>query len=188
MQQKAPFDKTVKYLLIGDSGVGKSTLRLALNEKVEPDIKPTIGMDFETRIIKYHDMGIKIQIWDTAGALRFRALTSARYRGADILFCVINLSDHLHFNNIPYWLKLCDEHASERTIRILVGNIPNDPNLRVVPYNDIKALADENKITYLEVNALNFESVWQMYISGLDEFAKKYDLIPPTLPLNFCAQ
>ena len=73
----------VQILLVGDSGVGKSSLLLRFTaDKFEPVSNPTIGVDFRVKYLTLHGKRVKLTIWDTAGQERFRTLTSSYYRGA----------------------------------------------------------------------------------------------------------
>uniref|UniRef100_A0A670JTX1 RAB11B, member RAS oncogene family n=1 Tax=Podarcis muralis TaxID=64176 RepID=A0A670JTX1_PODMU len=69
---------TISFVLIGDSGVGKSNLlsRFTRNE-FNLESKSTIGVEFATRSIQVDNKTVKAQIWDTAGQERYRAITSA---------------------------------------------------------------------------------------------------------------
>ena len=72
-----------QILLVGDSGVGKSSLLLRFTaDKFEPVSNPTIGVDFRVKYLTVHGKRVKLTIWDTAGQERFRTLTSSYYRGA----------------------------------------------------------------------------------------------------------
>ena len=63
------FVYTFKFIVVGDSSVGKSCLLLKFTDgrfKVSHDI--TIGVEFASRIVSVdHDVNVKLQIWDTAG-------------------------------------------------------------------------------------------------------------------------
>lgn len=76
------YDHLFKYLIIGDSGVGKSSvLNRFSDDAFNTVFISTIGIDFKVRTIKIDNHVIKLQIWDTAGQERFRAITTAYYRG-----------------------------------------------------------------------------------------------------------
>ena len=93
-----------KILLIGDSGVGKSSLLLRFTEVLISNscIKfgvsmlkdtfseayiSTVGVDFKIKTLELGGRAVKLQIWDTAGQERFRTITSSYYRGAQVVQC-----------------------------------------------------------------------------------------------------
>lgn len=76
------YDHLVKLLLIGDSGVGKSSLLLRFIDDAFEDLSPTIGVDYKQRIVQHAGKRLRLTIWDTAGQERFRTLTASYYRGA----------------------------------------------------------------------------------------------------------
>ncbi|CAF4252020.1 unnamed protein product, partial [Rotaria sordida] len=69
-------DYLFNLLIIGDSGVGKSSFLLRFAEDIfDESYIATIGVDFKTRTIKINGKTAKLQLWDTAGQERFRAIT-----------------------------------------------------------------------------------------------------------------
>ena len=65
-----------KYIIIGDSNVGKSCLLHQFTKKTfMPHCQATLGVDFGSRIIEVSSQKIMLEISDTAGHERFRALT-----------------------------------------------------------------------------------------------------------------
>ncbi|KAL8453556.1 hypothetical protein Emag_001775 [Eimeria magna] len=83
------YDHLLKLLLIGDSGVGKSSLLLRFAEnKYDEQQLSTIGVDFRVRFLTIEGVRLKLAIWDTAGQERFRTLTSSYYRGAQGIILV----------------------------------------------------------------------------------------------------
>lgn len=70
--------ESLKILLVGDSGVGKSCilLRYADNE-FQSNFVTTIGIDFKMKNVVVNDTSVKLQIWDTAGQERFRTITAS---------------------------------------------------------------------------------------------------------------
>ncbi|TXG60389.1 hypothetical protein EZV62_014962 [Acer yangbiense] len=79
---QSEFEYLFKLLMIGDSGVGKSSLLLCFTSDTFEDLSPTIGVDFKVKYVEAGGKKLKLAIWDTAGQERFRTLTSSYYRGA----------------------------------------------------------------------------------------------------------
>jgi Ras-related protein Rab-4B len=85
-------DYVFRYVLVGDSGVGKSSVmhHLMFNKclpiiyfkLVKKETTQTIGMEFSSKIINLGNRDVKLQIWDTAGQEKFRSVTRSHYRGA----------------------------------------------------------------------------------------------------------
>ena len=73
---------TLRVILIGDSGVGKSSLLRCFTDGSFFEVSdPTVGVDFFARVLKVADgTPIKLQLWDTAGHERFRSITKSYYR------------------------------------------------------------------------------------------------------------
>lgn len=83
------YDYLFKLLLIGDSGVGKTSLLFQFaDQDFQETFIATIGIDFKIRTIDIDGKKIKLQIWDTAGQERFRTITTAYYRGAMVFVFV----------------------------------------------------------------------------------------------------
>ncbi len=82
-KKKDESDITLKIVLVGDSGVGKSNIisKYTKNE-FNYESKTTIGVEFATKVITLDAKTVKVQIWDTAGQERYRSMASAYYRGA----------------------------------------------------------------------------------------------------------
>ena len=75
---QANFDHIFKILLIGDAGVGKSSILLRFTDDAfEEQMASTIGVDFRVKTMTLGGKTAKLTIWDTAGQERFRTLTSS---------------------------------------------------------------------------------------------------------------
>ncbi|XP_021344297.1 ras-related protein Rab-1B-like [Mizuhopecten yessoensis] len=88
------YDFLFKYLLIGDSGVGKSSLLLRFADDVFSDTYiSTIGVDFKIRTVDVDNKVVRLQVWDTAGQDRFKTITASFYRGAHGIMLVYDVTD-----------------------------------------------------------------------------------------------
>ncbi len=148
------YDYLFKILLIGNSGVGKSSLLLRFADDTFTDnFMPTIGVDFKIRTLEVDGRTIKLQIWDTAGQERFKTITSSYYKGAHGIIVVYDITDKESFKNIDNWMTEVEKHASENVSRILVGNKCDMDESRQVPTDEGKELADQYNIRFMETSA-----------------------------------
>jgi len=119
------YDVMVKLLLLGDGGVGKTSLMLRYSEdKFSTSLLATAGVDFKTQMLEIEGKRVKCQIWDTAGQARFHAITQAYYKAAHGIVLVYDASDpsEASFNNVRYWMENITKHASTDTQKIIIGN------------------------------------------------------------------
>uniref|UniRef100_A0A3B5MYE2 Ras-related protein Rab-25 n=1 Tax=Xiphophorus couchianus TaxID=32473 RepID=A0A3B5MYE2_9TELE len=159
-----------KVVLIGESGVGKSNLlsRFTKNEFLH-DSRTTIGVEFSTRTVQLDNFTIKAQIWDTAGLERYRAITSAYYRGAVGALLVYDISKHLTYESAERWLKELYDHADPHMVVMLVGNKKDLESLRTVPTEEAKDFADKKGLMFMETSALdstNVEAAFNEVLTG----------------------
>jgi len=83
-----------KIIAIGDLGVGKtSIINRYIRNVFERDYKPTIGVEYELRKYTILKAAFNMQIWDTSGEERFKAITAAYYRGSHAILVVFDLCD-----------------------------------------------------------------------------------------------
>ena len=69
MSQRRNF---LKIVILGDSGVGKtSLLQQYVHKKANSNTKPTIGADFSKKEVEIEGQVVTLQIWDTAGQEKF---------------------------------------------------------------------------------------------------------------------
>ncbi|ESO00650.1 hypothetical protein HELRODRAFT_82945 [Helobdella robusta] len=159
------YDHLFKLLIIGDSGVGKSSLlvRFADNTFTGSFIT-TIGVDFKIRTIIVNNERVKLQIWDTAGQERFRTITSTYYRGTHGVLVVYDVTSGETFANIKRWLQEIDQNC-DVVNRILVGNKDDNPDKKVVSTEDAQAFADQIGIKLFETSAKDNKNVEEMFMA-----------------------
>lgn len=119
------YDILIKLLLLGDVGVGKTSLMLRYSEdKFSTSLLATAGVDYQTQHLEIEGKRVRCQIWDTAGQQRFHAITHAYYKAAHGIVLIYDASekDSASFNNINYWMENINKHASAHTQKILIGN------------------------------------------------------------------
>jgi len=94
----------LKVIILGDSGVGKTSLmHQYVNKKFSASYKATIGADFLTKEVLVDDRLVTMQLWDTAGQERFQSLGVAFYRGADCCVLVYDVNNSKSFDTLDSW-------------------------------------------------------------------------------------
>jgi len=158
------YDHLFKLLIIGDSGVGKSSILLRFaDDMFSGSYITTIGVDFKIRTITVNDEKVKLQIWDTAGQERFRTITSTYYRGTHGVIVVYDVTNAESFVNVKRWLHEIDQNC-EVVNKVLVGN-KNDctSENKVVETEDARRFAEQMGVQIYETSAkdnINIEDVF----------------------------
>jgi Ras-related protein Rab-18 len=118
------YDYVLKLLLLGDSGVGKSSILVRFaDDKFFENQSPTIGVDFKVKFMEVLGKKFKVSIWDTAGQERFRTVTSSYYKDAQGTCLIFDISRRDTFLNCGRWLSELRSNANnEDMILVLAGN------------------------------------------------------------------
>lgn len=123
ISRQETYDYMFKVLLLGDAGVGKTSLMWRFSDDVfNHTYISTIGIDFKLRTIEVQGQKVRLQVWDTAGQERFHAISVSYYRTAAGIMLVYDITRRRSFENIAKWLRKIDEHAKEDVIKLLIGN------------------------------------------------------------------
>jgi len=148
------YDYLLKILLIGDTGVGKSSLLYRYSDdQYSSNYISTIGVDFKIKTFDVDDKVVKLQIWDTAGQERFKAITTSFYRGAHGIIVAFDVTSRSTFTNIKSWLYEIDRYAVANVCKVIIGNKCDMEEHRVVSYEEAKEFADFLNIEYMECSA-----------------------------------
>jgi len=153
-----------KYIIIGDTGVGKSCLLLQFTDKrFRSDHDLTIGVEFGARLVTIDHKQIKLQIWDTAGQESFRSITRSYYRGASGALLVYDVSRRDTFEHLLRWLEEARQNASANMAIMLIGN-KSDLERRGVTYEEGAAFARENGLLFRETSAKSSQNVEDAFV------------------------
>uniref|UniRef100_A0A0K8TNI6 Ras-related protein Rab-35 n=1 Tax=Tabanus bromius TaxID=304241 RepID=A0A0K8TNI6_TABBR len=159
------YDHLFKLLIIGDSGVGKSSLLIRFSDDTfSGSYITTIGVDFKIRTVVINGKRVKLQIWDTAGQERFRTITSTYYRGTHGVIIVYDVTNGESFANVRRWLQEIELNC-DVVNKVLVGNKNDDPVRKVVITEDAQRFARQMDIELFETSAKDNINVEQMFLA-----------------------
>ena len=144
----------LKILLIGDSGVGKTSIILRFADGDFFEKPSTVGVDFKVKQLQVGEHNLKLQLWDTAGQERFRTMTTSYFRGAHGILLTYSMTDEASFESIDHWYDEINCHAEKYAQVMLIANKSDLQNSRTISEEKGKILADKlGSVGYFEVSA-----------------------------------
>jgi Ras-related protein Rab-18 len=174
------YDHLCKLILVGDSGVGKTSmlLRFVEGEWQDGETRSTVGVDLKVKMMNFRGTKLKLTIWDTAGQERFRTLTSAYYRGAHGIILVYDITDRKSFENVKEWLAEVDIYSThDNVVKMLVGNKIDKESERVVSKEEGMAFARSNAMLFIESSAKTEEGVQQAFEELIQKILESPNLL-----------
>eukprot|EP01016_Furgasonia_blochmanni_P048239 TRINITY_DN7158_c0_g1_i6.p1 TRINITY_DN7158_c0_g1~~TRINITY_DN7158_c0_g1_i6.p1 ORF type:complete len:283 (-),score=46.93 TRINITY_DN7158_c0_g1_i6:128-976(-) len=161
------YDYLFKLVIVGNSGVGKSSLLLRFaDDSFSETYLTTIGVDFRFRTLKIDQSSVKLQIWDTAGQERFRTITNAYYKGADGIVIVYDTTNHASFEDVErYWLNEVESYSEKNVEMALLGNKSDMGEGKAVTYDEAKDFARKKKMHFFEVSAKTSDNVTEAFVT-----------------------
>ncbi|EAX88661.1 small GTP-binding protein, putative [Trichomonas vaginalis G3] len=157
--------QSLKCIVIGSSGVGKTALTKRLIEnKFYERLQSTIGVEYETTTVEVDGEMVKLNVWDTAGQEKFRSISRAYFREALVVLLVFDLTDKQSFEDINHWLsdvrQLCDPRASI----MLVANKSDLAAERLVSVAELQNYASNHNLEFIETSAYTGANVREAFV------------------------
>lgn len=169
-----------KIILVGDTGVGKTSLLYQLTEnKWSERLGITIGIDYSSKIIVSNGKKVKLNIWDTAGQEKYRSLTKSYYRGADMALLVYDITNRKSFKSVENWILDIRETKS-MPLMIVANKTDLSDKKREVGYQEGSQLAKRFNSLFWETSAKCLEStecVFSLITKQLIEYSEQ-EILP----------
>ena len=163
-----------KYIIIGDSAVGKSNILLRyIHDNFNEEFQSTIGVEFGAKNIKIEDKIFRIQIWDTAGQETFRSITRAYYKNSVCAFVVYDITNKNSFQNVKSWIEDCRKQSPKTVFMVLIGNKVDLEDNRQVSYEEGSVFAEKNGMLFFETSAKTGKNIEEIFLKSSMEIAKK---------------
>ena len=168
-KNKKPID--CKMILIGDSGVGKTSIINRYLNEFQKNISPTICTSFFNKIEIINDYKIKFQIWDTVGQEKYRSLNSLFFKDAHICLMVYDITNESSFKSIKdYWYQSVINNGLEGVIFGIAGN-KNDLYMNEkVDKNEVKEFCKQINSIFQYTSAKENECIDELFKELGDKF------------------
>ncbi|UJR36196.1 hypothetical protein I4U23_028929 [Adineta vaga] len=156
MDNMYSYDYQFRLIVVGDSTVGKSSLLRSFCDGVfSQDPDPTVGVDFNVRIVEVKPgVKVKLQLWDTAGQERFRSITRAYYRNSVGVLLIYDTTNYVSFTHVTSWLNEARAQIQPyHSVFLLVGTKIDRESERQVTTEEGKAFADFHNVSFIETSS-----------------------------------
>ncbi|XP_029386826.1 ras-related protein Rab-17-like isoform X2 [Echeneis naucrates] len=155
-----------KMVLLGSSGVGKSSLALRFVKDEFKSASPTVGCAYLTRVVHLSDVTLRFEIWDTAGQEKYHSITPLYYRGAHVALVVYDISKRETFARAQMWLnELQKQYIQGSTVMWLIGNKTDLNQERQVSVQEGRALASDKGLLFTETSALSGNQTTELLLA-----------------------
>ncbi|TYZ67765.1 hypothetical protein PybrP1_009864 [[Pythium] brassicae (nom. inval.)] len=171
---------TLKYIIIGDSEVGKSSLLLQFTEQhFQPIHDLTIGVEFGAKLLDLDGRKVKLEIWDTAGQETFLSITRSYYRGADGALLVYDIGRRESFEHLGRWLHECHQNSQNESIEIMVVGMKCDLSHRdrQVSEEEGREWAEAHGLYFIEASAKTAQNVEQAFSQTAATILANFDYV-----------
>ncbi len=156
----ANYDLTLKLLVVGDSSVGKTNFVMRLiNNEFSKNYMTTSGIDLKATDIEIKNKKIHIQLWDTAGQEKYKAITKNLFLKVMGALIIYDITNEASYNNLKSWVKLIKEECGKHMQLIILGNKSDLDAQRKISKDEAINYAKEQKIDYIETSSKTGENV-----------------------------
>ena len=164
----------LKILTLGDSAVGKSAILIRYTQnKFHSNYLTTVGIDYQSKIIRYHNRDIEMQIWDSAGQEKYRAISKQYYKKANGIILLYDVTSRESYLGIKQWIKDINNMTTMKPFLILVGNKIDLE--RKVAYQEGEELATKYGALFFETSAATGQGIEEMFQALVTNIMKNYD-------------
>ena len=165
--------KGVKIILLGESGVGKtSIINRYLNDEFASDSLSTLGSYTSKKEITKNKTKYLLDIWDTSGQEQYHSITNLFINGSDIVILVYSIDSKTSFTGLNFWYNSVKEKlGNDNYILAIVGSKSDLALEEQVSEEEGKKFAKEKNAKFKLVSAkMDVKGINNLFDSLLDEY------------------
>ncbi|MCQ2821453.1 MAG: GTP-binding protein [archaeon] len=167
-------EESCKVVLLGESGVGKTSIISNLMEQEFLEDQPsTTGATFSTKTMNFdkYNRAVCFEIWDTAGQEKYRALTKMFYKDAAAAILVYDITRAESFTQLKeYWASQVKENAPKKIVLAIAANKSDLYENEAVSEADGRAFAKQLGAIFRFTSCKNKEGVEELFMDVGNKF------------------
>ncbi|CAI2378845.1 unnamed protein product [Moneuplotes crassus] len=163
--EQEKYDDKCSLIMLGDAGVGKSTLSISYKcgYPLDKKTQATIGFDLWTKIVNVDDKKVKALIYDTSGQEVFNCITKNYIRQGEGILIVYDITDLKSFESVMYWEEEVKEHRCDNPFICIVGNKADLEDQRQVSQEAGQKLANRLGASFIETSCKDMITIDQAF-------------------------
>ena len=168
--------KNIKIALIGDCGVGKTSISLRYtSNEFEENYISTGGAAYSTKLLQKFGDNLQLDIWDTAGQERYRSIGRNFYKDAFIVILVYDITREETFKNLKdIWIQELEKDGEDKPILSIVGNkIDLYESEKTVNEEEARKYAQSIKAIFQQVSAKTGANIENLFNLLIDTYYKE---------------
>ena len=174
MNNQGPKVPGCKVVLLGDSGVGKTCIiSRYISGTFEANSASTNGASYASKIVKYDKLGktLSLDIWDTAGQEKYKALTKFFYKDAAVAILVYDITRKESFDNLrDYWYAQLQENGGKNLVLGVAGNKCDMYEKEAVPENEAREFASKINAIFSLTSAQNNTGINELFMDAGNKY------------------
>ena len=159
-------EQSCKIVLLGESGVGKTSIIANFMEQNTNDISATTGATFSTKTINFDkfNKNVCFEIWDTAGQEKYRALTKMFYKDAAAAILVYDITREESFQQLKeYWAVQVKENAPKKIIFAIAANKSDLEDSEAINEIDAREFAKSINALFKKTSCIRKEGIDELF-------------------------
>ena len=164
----------IKVTLIGESSVGKTCIINRFCKGVfNTDVESTLGANYSQKKLEKNGQKIRLDLWDTAGQEKYRAIGRHFYKESYIVCLVYDITSKESFENLKtIWYPDLKEYGEEYKIVALIGNKLDKFLEEEVSEEEGRKFAKEINAVYKRTSALEGTGLEDLFNELVDKYLK----------------
>ena len=147
--------KEVKIIILGETGVGKTSLiNRYVNNEFNIDSEVTLGSSSSVKVVKRLNINYRLSIWDTSGEEKYHSVTNLFIKGSNIVILIYSIDSRDSFEHLNIWYSAMKDNLDKKNyILAIVGSKSDLKNMAVVSEEEGRKFAMDKKALFKLVSA-----------------------------------